>query len=124
MVPALIFILPMGSLSDLIPKKKVLLVIPLALMLQSTIYLMSAKFQESHLAILALGSSVTGIFGDLQGGLSLANSFMAEMTTVGTVRTVRMTILTGLAYVGIGIGATFAGFLMDNTTLNVYSHSV
>eukprot|EP00112_Aurelia_sp_Birch-Aquarium-sp1_P016557 Seg377.1 transcript_id=Seg377.1/GoldUCD/mRNA.D3Y31 product="Solute carrier family 46 member 3" protein_id=Seg377.1/GoldUCD/D3Y31 len=113
LVPSLAFILPMGSLSDLIPKKKVMLVIPLLLMLQSTVYLMSAKFQESHLAFLALGSSLTGIFGDLQGGLSLANSLMAEMTTVGTVRTVRMTILTGFAHVGKGLGATFAGFLKE-----------
>ena len=103
----------MGSLSDLIPKKKLLLVTPLALMLQSTIFLMSAKFKQSHLAFLALGASFAGIFGDYQGALALASSFMAEMTTVGPNRTVRMTIIAGLGYVGVGVGAYIAGFLRE-----------
>ena len=112
-VPSLIFILPMGSLSDLIPKKKLLLITPLALMLQSTIFLISTKYEQSHLAFLALGASLAGIFGDYQGALALASSFMAEMTTVGPNRTVRMTIIAGLGYVGVGVGAYIAGFLRE-----------
>lgn len=113
-VPSLIFILPFGTLSDLVSKKKLLIVPPLALILQSGTYLLSAVFRSSNLAFLALGASLTGIFGDVQGALALGNSYMADVTKPGSNRVIRMIILGGLTYTGTGFGAYFSGLLLSN----------
>ena len=113
-VPALIFILPFGALSDLVSKKKLLIVPPLALILQSGTYLLSAVFRSSSLAFLAFGASLTGIFGDVQGALALGNSYMADITKPGSSRVTRMIILGGLTYTGTGFGAYFSGLLLSN----------
>ena len=113
-VPSLIFILPFGTLSDLVSKKKLLTVPPLALILQSGTYLLSAVFESSSLALLAFGASLTGIFGDVQGALALGNSYMADITKPGSGRVIRMIILGGLTYTGTGFGAYFSGLLLSN----------
>ena len=110
-VPSLIFILPFGTLSDLISKKKLLSVPPVLMIVQAGVYLFSAAVPSSHLAFLMFGAICSGIFGDLQGAMALAYSYMSDMVKMGPVRTLRMAILGGLIYYGSGFAAYFAGLL-------------
>lgn len=109
LIPSLIFILPFGSLSDLVSKRKLLFVPPTARLLQIMIFITCIVYESSHIAFLAIGACLTGIYGDLQGALTLAASYMADATSPGSERLSRMILLGGIAYIGTGGGAFCSG---------------
>eukprot|EP00112_Aurelia_sp_Birch-Aquarium-sp1_P000992 Seg1095.20 transcript_id=Seg1095.20/GoldUCD/mRNA.D3Y31 product="Proton-coupled folate transporter" protein_id=Seg1095.20/GoldUCD/D3Y31 len=77
-IPALVFILPFGSLSDLVSKKKLLMIPALALLLQSVTFAFCAFYQSLPIALLLLGGSLPGFHGSAQGTIALSNSYMAD----------------------------------------------
>ena len=111
LIPSLIFILPFGSLSDLVSKQKLLYVPPTARLLQIVIFITCIVYESSHIAFLAIGACLTGIYGDLQGALTLAASYLADATYPGMERLSRMILLGGIAYIGTGVGALCSGIV-------------
>ena len=108
-VPALLFILPFGSLSDLVSKKKLLMIPALALLLQSVVFACCAFYQSLPIALLLTGGSLPGFHGSVQGTIALSNSYMADRIPAGPARTMRMAILSVQSVLGLAFGTYFAG---------------
>eukprot|EP00794_Sanderia_malayensis_P015213 gene15213-16784_t len=111
-IPSAFSTLFIGSLSDFISKKKILLLVPLATTLQSIIYIITANNMSSSLWLLVFGSSVTSLFADVQGAIMLAYSYMADVTAAENNRTVRMNILEGMIFLSLGFGSYSVGKLL------------
>ena len=112
-LPSLFTILPVGAISDTISKKKLLLLPPIATVLQCIIYICCARYKELSVGYLALGSSITCIYGDIQGGIMLAYCYMTGVTGNDHGRTWRMAILEGSIFIGQGLGSYMAGILLE-----------
>ena len=112
-IPAIVAILPIGAMADLVCRKKILLIPTVATFVQSLVYLICAKFGTSHVAFLAVGSSVTSIFGDVQGAIMLAYAYMASVTLADQSRTFRMALLEGSIFIGQGLGSFVSGLLVQ-----------
>ena len=108
-IPALLLILPFGSLSDLVSKKKLLMIPALALLLQSVVFACCAFYQSLPIALLLTGGSLPGFHGSAQGTIALSNSYMADRIPAGPARTMRMAILSVQSILGLAFGTYFAG---------------
>lgn len=111
-VPSLFTTMVMGALSDISSKKRLLLLPPILLSIQTVILMLSAKFLGSSMAFVVLAAGLTSIYGDVQGYVMLAYSYMADVTEANQGRTVRMTILGGSMFVSVGISSFVSGILL------------
>ena len=112
-VMSLIFILPFGASSDIISKKKLMLIPPILRGLQTLIFILDIQLETSYLEILVVGVCLTSLYGDIHGVLSLGAAYMADETPDGPERTVRMIGLGACSYAGSGIGAFLSGILAN-----------
>ena len=112
-VISLTWILPFGALSDIISKKKLMLIPPVLRLLQSLIFILDIQLDTSQLELLLIGACVTGLYGDIQGALSLGAAYMADGTSDGPERTARMIALGACSYAGSGIGAFLSGIVAN-----------
>ena len=110
---SLIFILPFGALSDVISKKKLMLIPPVLRLLQSLIFILDIQLNTSQLELLIIGVGLTGLYGDILGALSLGAAYMADGTSDGPERTARMIGLGACSYAGSGIGAFLSGVVAN-----------
>lgn len=110
-IPSAITILPVGAISDLVCRKKILLIPTSIVFIQSLVFLLCSKFKQSSIAFLAVGTSITSVYGDVQGAVMLAYAYMASVTPSKDSRTVRMTVLEGGLFVGQGLGSFTSGLL-------------
>ena len=101
-----------GITSDIVPRKLTLLLPPLAMSLQSFIYIMSSKFINLSIGLLVFGATVTCPYGDTQGAILLAFSYLADVTSKDRHRTFRMAILESCILIGHAIGSYLAGHLL------------
>ena len=111
-IPAMFGILPTGALSDLVCKRKILLLPPLATVFQCILFICCARYQSIHVGFLAFGASMTSSFGDIQGAVMMAYTYMASVTNCDNHRTLRMAILEGSLFLGQGLGSYIAGILL------------
>ena len=112
-IPAVFTILPVGAMSDLICRKK-MLVIPVTLVfIQNLVYLLCAKFKDSHIGFLVFGASITSLYGEIQGAVMLAYAYVASLSLTHHDRTFRMAILEGSIFVGLGLGSYITGLLVE-----------
>ena len=112
-VISLIFILPFGTLSDIISKRKLMLIPPVLRLLQSLIFILDIQLQTSYIQTLLTGACLTGLYGDALGALSLGAAYMADGTSDGPERTARMIGLSACIYAGTGIGAFLSGVVAN-----------
>ena len=112
-VISLIFVLPFGASSDIISKKKLMLIPPILRGLQTLIFILDIQLETSYLEILVVGVCLTGLYGDILGALSLGAAYMADGTSDGPERTVRMIGLGACSYAGSGVGAFLSGILAN-----------
>ena len=73
--PATILMLPLGSMTDLVSKRKILLLPAIASLLSCLINLCSSYFITLHEGFLVLGSFIISIFGDLSGSITLCSAY-------------------------------------------------
>jgi len=110
-VVSLVCILPYGALSDIISKKTLMLVPPILRGLQCLIFIIDIQSKTPHVEWLIIGACLTGLYGDIQGAVSLGSAYMADETPDGPKRTARMIGLGACAYAGSGVGALLSGIL-------------
>ena len=67
--PATILMLPLGSMADLVSRRKILLLPAIASLLSSLINLVSSVYITLHEGFLVLASFVISIFGDVPGSI-------------------------------------------------------
>lgn len=108
-----LFILPFGALSDMISKRKLMIIPPTLRALQSLIFILGIQLKGPHMELFVIGAGLTGIYGDINGALNLGSSFMAGGTPDSTERTVRLIGLGACTYAGSGIGAYLSGILAN-----------
>ncbi len=112
-VPSLFTSLVVGALSGVLSKRKLLLLPPILLTIQAVILILCAKFISSSMVFVVLASGLTSIYGDFQGYSILLYSYMADVTRADQSRTVRMSALGGISFLGLGLGSFVAGILLE-----------
>ena len=112
-VPAVFTILPVGAMSDLVCRKKILILPAVLAFIQNLVYFLCAKFNDSHVAFLAVGASIPSIFGDIQGAVMLSYAYLASVSSAQHDRTVRMAYLEGSIFLGQGLGSYISGLLVE-----------
>ena len=111
-VPGLIGILPFGALSDLLSKRKLLLLPATTYGLQSIVYILCALYSK-HVSTLIFGAILTGFYGDIQGGIVLSNAYMADVTEKNEDRTFRLVVIEGLTQFGLACGSFTSGIMLQ-----------
>ena len=112
-VPAVFTILPVGAMSDLVCRKKILILPAVLAFIQNLVYFLCAKFNDSHVAFIAVGASITSIFGDIQGAIMLSYAYLASVSSAQHDRTFRMAYLEGSIFLGQGLGSYISGLLVE-----------
>ena len=107
--PALIIILPLGAMTDLVSKHKMLMLPAIATLISSLIILCSSVFIKLHVAVLILSSFVTCIFGEIPGYFTLACTYAANSSSDD--RTLVICLVTALGQIGFAIGGLTANYL-------------
>ena len=110
---SLTFILPFGTLSDIISKKTLMLVPPTLRGLQCLILILDIHYKTSSIQYLIIAVCSTGLYGDILGALSLGSAYMADVVPDGPLRTVRMIGLGACSYAGSGAGAFLSGIVAN-----------
>ena len=106
-------ILPFGTLSDIVSKKKLMLVPPALRGLQCLIFILDIQLKTSNIELLIITVCLTSLYGDILGALSLGSAYMADAVPDGPQRTVRMIGLGACSYAGSGVGAFLSGILAN-----------
>jgi len=112
-IPAIFTILPVGAMSDLVCRKKILILPAVLAFIQNLVYFLCAKFNDSHITFLAVGASITSIFGDIQGAIMLSYAYLASVSSAHHDRTFRMACLEGCIFFGQGLGSYISGLLVE-----------
>ena len=115
--PALIITLPLGALTDLVSKKKMLLVPAIANLASCLINLCCSIFMNVHVGFLAVSSIITSIYGEMYGCVMLCCAYSSSATSAGD-RTAVLTIVFFSSGLGFGIGG-----LVGNYLLQYYSYA-
>ena len=108
--PALIITLPLGAMTDLVSKKKMLLLPAIVSLVSSLIYLCSSLFIKLHVGFLVLASFVTCIFGELPGFVTLCCAYGAASSS-SEDRTLVLSFIIASVRVGFGLGGLAVNYL-------------
>lgn len=111
-VPGLIGILPFGALSDLVSKRKLLLLPAITYSVQSIVYMLCALYSK-QVSTLIFGVILTGFYGDIQGGVVLANAYMADITEKNDNRTFRLVAIEGIVAIAVACGSYTSGIILQ-----------
>ena len=106
-------ILPFGTLSDIVSKKKLMLIPPSLRGLQCLMFILDIQLKTSSIDLLITAVCLTSLYGDIIGALSLGSAYMADAVPDGPHRTVRMIGLGACSYAGSGVGAFVSGILAN-----------
>ena len=107
--PSIFIVLPLGAMTDLVSKKKMLLLPAVFSILSCLINLCSSVFITTHMGFVALASFVTCIFGELHGGIMLCCAYAASASPENRTLTITMTIAT--VWSGFSIGSLILNYL-------------
>ena len=108
--PALIMILPLGAMTDLVSKRKVLLLLAIANLVSSLINLCSSIFTTLHMGFLVLASFVTCVFGEFPGCIMLCCTYAASASSDD--RTFIISIVIVSVDTGFGVGSFVGSYLV------------
>ena len=109
--PALIITLPLGALTDLVSKKKILLVPAIANIASCLINLCCSIFMNAHVGFLAVSSFITSIYGELFGCVMLSCVYASSATNSGD-RTAVLAAVFISSQCGFGIGSLVGNYLL------------
>ena len=107
--PAAIITLPLGAMTDLVSKHKVLVMPPIAGLVTCLINLCSSIFMQLHVGFLALANFVTSIFGGESGFLMLCCTYAASASSDD--RTLLMAVAAAVPHIGDASGDLIGNYL-------------
>ena len=109
--PALIVTLPLGALTDLVSKKKMLLVPAIANLTSCLINLCCSIFMNTHVGFLAVSSFIASIYGEFYGCVMLCCVYSSSATN-SVDRTTVLTMVFISCEFGLGIGSLVGNYLL------------
>ena len=107
--PAAFLTLPLGAMTDLVSKKKMLLLPAIFNLLSCVINLFSSVFVSLHVGFLVFASFVTCIFGELPGCVTLCCAYAASTSLES--RTLALTLTMASIELGTGVGSLVSNYL-------------
>ena len=107
--PATIIMLPLGAMTDLVSKKKMLLVPAIASLISCLINLCSSIFVTIHVGFLVLANFVTCVFGEVPGCITLCCTYTASASTHN--RTWAIALVISTVEIGLATGSLIANYL-------------
>ena len=110
--PSIISVLIFGTISDMFSKKYLLIAPPIAIALQSVVYLVSSKYMWIHVGFLVAGAGLTCFYGDIIGAATLGYSYVADITDTSGHRTFRMAFVESSLCIGQATGSFIGGMLL------------
>ena len=108
--PATIITLPLGAMTDLVSKKKILLLPAIASLLSCLLHLCSSIFIKLSVGYQVLGNFFISTFGEVPGSITLCCAYAAASTT-NEDRTFILTMVMASYKAGIGIGGLIGNYL-------------
>ena len=109
--PSLIITLPLGALTDLVSKKKMLLVPAIANLASCFIKLCCSIFMNVHVGFLAIASFITSIYGEIYGCGTLGYIYSCSVTNSGDRATVLAVVTISIEF-GLAIGSLVGNYLL------------
>ena len=114
LVPGLFTILMIGPISDVIGKKRTMIVPPAIYLVQSLIFIALARIEDKFSpGYFILGYCITGLFGDNSGCSLLSQAYISCITTRES-RTVRIALLESALFLGELLAAISSGFILSH----------
>ena len=114
LVPSLFTILMIGPISDVIGKKRTMIVPPAIYLVQSLVFIALARIEDKFSpGYFLLGYCVAGIFGDIAGCVLLSQAYLSCVTTREN-RTVRIALLESTLFFGGLMASISSGFILSN----------
>ena len=107
--PAVFTILPLGAMTDLVSKKKMLLLPAIFSIVSCLINLCASVFISLDLGFVALGSFLTCIFGEIYGSVMLCCAYTASVNSEHRTLAITLTMV-GLWF-GFSIGSLAINYL-------------
>eukprot|EP00112_Aurelia_sp_Birch-Aquarium-sp1_P009527 Seg2085.6 transcript_id=Seg2085.6/GoldUCD/mRNA.D3Y31 product="Solute carrier family 46 member 3" protein_id=Seg2085.6/GoldUCD/D3Y31 len=100
LVPALFMVLLIGPISEVVGRKKTMMLPPCIYFIQSCIFIVLTQIKARYSpGLLLLPYCLSGLFGDIAGATSLASAYISCITLPEN-RTVRMAVLESGFYIG------------------------
>jgi len=113
LLPGLVMVLIIGPLSDVIGKKRTMIIPPAIYFIQSLVFiLLSMITRKFSPAYFLLAYCLTGLFGDNSGCILLSQAYISSITTKDN-RTIRMTLLESALFLGGLLAAISSGFILS-----------
>ena len=109
--PSLIIILPLGAMTDLVPKRKMLLVPVIASLISCLCNLLSSVYITLHLGFLAFASFVTCVFAEVPGCIMICCAFTASASESNDERTTNIMLVIATIEAGLATGSLIANYL-------------
>ena len=107
--PATILILPLGAMTDLASKKKMLLLPAILNIASCLISLLSSIFIELHVGFLVFANFAISIFGEIHGCITLCCTYAASANKDN--KTIALSMVFAAVQVSLGIGGFVTNFL-------------
>ena len=108
--PALIITLPLGAMTDLASKKKMLLLPAIVCLVSSLINLCSSIFIKLHVGFLVLANFATCIYGEIPGFVTLCCAY-GVASSRSEDRTLVLSFIIASVRVGFGLGGLVVNYL-------------
>ena len=111
--PALIITLPLGAMTDLVPKHRMLLIPAVVTLVSSLVNLCSSVFITLHVGFLVLASFLTCVYGEIAGCITLACTYGASASS-DDERTVVICLIVASVEIGLGIGGLVGNYIANS----------
>ena len=113
LVPSLFTVLMIGPISDVIGKKRMMIVPPTVYLVQSLIFMALAGIEDKFSpGYFFFGYCITALFGDNSGCVLLSQAYISCITT-SQDRTVRLALLESSLFIGGLVAAISSGFILS-----------
>jgi len=114
LLPTVFTVLVWGPVTDIIGRRRAMIVVPLVNGTRSFIYILNAYFITAHPAYIIFASFLSSLYGEFQGVVALCYAYMADMTISSLEqRTMRMAFVEASLFLsGIPAGL-LSGYLLQ-----------
>ena len=111
--PSMLAVIILGPCSDKIGRKFVMVLPLIGGCIGAAAMIVNAYYIHLHVSYMLIGSIISGFFGNFAMVLMAVFSYMADITTAKN-RTLRVTILEAMVFVGGCLGEIVGGLMVDN----------
>ena len=113
LLPALFMVLMVGPISDVIGKKRVMIIPPTIYLIQSLVFITLSQIDDKFSpGFFLFAYSLTGLFGDNSGCTLLSQAYISCITTRDN-RTTRLALLESSVFLGALLAAISSGFVLS-----------